>query len=237
MKKEKLLGIETCITNYDEIISMLNNDIINCRKVFVVAINPEKIMRSRKDAKLKNILNSATYQIPDGIGVLYASKINNGSIVNRITGIDLMEKLCLLSSEKEYKIFLYGAQCDTLLLVKKALKDRYENLNIVGAIDGFDKNINKVIKTINKKKPDILFVALGSPKQEYFIYNNLDKLNCKVFMGVGGSFDVISGKVKRAPIWMQEKGLEWLYRLLKNPKRIIRQIKLVPFFFISRVKK
>lgn len=237
MKKENVLGVNVCITDYEEILKYIDIDIINNKKSFVVAINPEKVMKARKNESLKNIINNANYQIADGIGIVYASKLRNGKINKRITGIDLMDKICSLASNKNYSIFLYGSHNDTLIETERALREKYKSLNIVGKISGYGNVDNKIIKVINKKNPDILFVALGSPKQEYFINNNMEKLNCKIFMGVGGSFDVISGNIKRAPVWMQNKGLEWLFRLIQNPKRIVRQIKLIPFFIISILKK
>ena len=140
-----------------------------------------------------------------------------------------MEMLCSMSSEKGYKIFLYGAKEEVVKTAKKKLKEKYENIKIVGTMNGYEKDEQKIIDAINKSNADIVFVALGSPKQENWILNNKEKINAKIFQGVGGSFDVISGNIKRAPKWMQKIGLEWLYRLIKEPKRIFRQIKLFKF--------
>ena len=229
MKKESVLGINVSITSYEELKEHINNDIKQNKKSFIVAINPEKILKARQDKKLKKLLNSADYQIPDGIGVVYASKLNKGKIKSRITGIDCMEMLCSMSSEKGYKIFLYGAKEEVVKTAKKKLKEKYENIKIVGTMNGYEKDEQKIIDAINKSNADIVFVALGSPKQENWILNNKEKINAKIFQGVGGSFDVISGNIKRAPKWMQKIGLEWLYRLIKEPKRIFRQIKLFKF--------
>ena len=237
MKKENILGINVCITDYEEILRYINIDIINNKKSFIIAINPEKVMKARKNKFLKNIINNANYQIADGIGIVYASRLNNGNIKKRVTGIDLMDKVCFLASTNNYSIFLYGSHKDILCETERVLIEKYKSINIVGKISGYDTTDAKTLKIINKSKPDILFVALGSPKQEYFIYNNMNKLNCKIFMGVGGSFDVMSGYTKRAPVWMQNNGLEWLFRLIQNPKRIVRQIKLIPYLIISILKK
>ena len=233
MKKEKILGVNDCVTNYDDLKKSVNNDIKNNKKSFVVAINPEKIMKSRKDNELKNLLNIATYQIPDGIGVVYASKMRGGNITSRITGIDSMNMLCSLANEEKYRIFLYGAKEEVVSKASKILKEKYPNMEVAGYISGYERDIDKIIKKINSAKPNILFVALGSPKQENFITNNINALDCNIFQGVGGSFDVISGNVKRAPMWMQKCGLEWLYRLIKEPKRIFRQLKLFGFIFVA----
>ena len=142
-----------------------------------------------------------------------------------------MEMICDLSNKENFRIFMYGAKADIIEKAKQKLEEQYENINICGYINGYENDEKKIIKTINNSNPDILFVALGSPKQEKFISKNFNKLNCKILLGVGGSFDVISGHKKRAPKWVQNKGLEWLYRLIKEPKRIFRQTKIVSFIF------
>ena len=215
----------------------IEKDIENNKKSFIVAINPEKILKARKDEKLKELLNNVTYEIPDGIGVIYASKLRKGNIKTRITGIDSMEMLCKLSEEKKYKIFMYGAKEETIKKAKENLEIKFPNIQIVGTINGYEKDNDKIISSINKSKADIVFVALGSPKQEYWITENMDKVSAKIFQGVGGSFDVFSGNIKRAPKWMQKIGLEWLYRLIKEPKRIFRQIKLVKFLWLALIEK
>lgn len=237
MKKETILGINVCTTTYEDLKKLIKNDIESKSKSFIVAINPEKVLKARKDDALKSILNSATYQIPDGIGIIYASKIKKGNIKSRITGIDCMDMLCNLANTENYKIFMYGAKEEIITKAKENLEKKYPNIKIVGTIDGYEKDNEKIIKTINNSKADIIFVALGSPKQENWIISNMDKLNVKIYQGVGGSFDVISGNIKRAPEWMQKSGLEWLYRLIKEPKRIFRQIKLIKFLFLILFNK
>lgn len=229
MNKENILGIDVNVTTYEDLKLSLINDIENNKKSFIVAINPEKILKSREDKNLKELLNKATYQIPDGVGVIYASKLKKGNIKSRITGIDCMDMLCNLADEKKYKVFLYGAKKEVISKAKEKLIEKYKNIQIVGTIDGYEKDNDKIIKEINNSKADIVFVALGSPKQEYWITENMDKTCAKVFQGVGGSFDVISGNIKRASMWAQKHGFEWLYRLIKEPKRIFRQAKLVKF--------
>ena len=237
MNKENILGVDVSPLSYEDLKKNIEKDIENNKKSFIVAINPEKILKARKDEKLKKLLNNATYEIPDGIGVIYASKLRKGNIKTRITGIDSMEMLCKLSEEKKYKIFMYGAKEETIKKAKENLEIKFPNIQIVGTINGYEKDNDKIISSINKSKADIVFVALGSPKQEYWITENMDKVSAKIFQGVGGSFDVFSGNIKRAPKWMQKIGLEWLYRLIKEPKRIFRQIKLVKFLWLALIEK
>ena len=237
MKKENILGINVLNIDYQSLERELNNDIKKHKQSFIVAINPEKILKARKDKKLKEILNAANYAIPDGIGVIYASKLRKGNIRKRITGIDTMDMLCELSVKNSYKIFLYGSQKEILEKAKKQLEIKYPNIQIVGYVNGYEKDNDIIIKKINNCRPDIVFVALGSPKQEYWIYTYMTKTNAIIFQGVGGSFDVISGKVKRAPKRMQRMGLEWLYRLFKEPKRFFRQLKLIKFALLVLLNK
>lgn len=236
-KHENILGVDVTCIEYEELKKQVTMDIKNDKKSSIVAINPEKILKARKDSELKELLNSSTYKIPDGVGVIYASKIKKGNIKKRITGIDSMEMICALSAEKGYKIFMYGAKEETISLAKKKLEEKFPKINIVGTINGYEKNNQKIIKAINDSQAQIVFVALGSPKQEYWIRNNKDKVCANIFQGVGGSFDVFSGNIKRAPEWMQKIGLEWLYRLLKEPKRIFRQVKLLKFIGLVMIGK
>lgn len=228
MKEENILGVNVSIIDYDTLYNKAKEDIDSNRKSNIIAINPEKILKAKKDNELLKLLNTSTYKIPDGIGVIYASKLKKGKIRKRITGIDSMELLLSLASKNNYKVFLYGAKKETVSKTSDVLKSKYK-VNVVGYIDGYEKDNDKIIKTINDSKADIIFVALGSPKQEYWIKDNMNNLCPKVFQGVGGSFDVLSGNIKRAPSWMQKMGLEWFYRLIKEPKRIGRQIKLFGF--------
>lgn len=233
MNKENILGVDVCITDYTGLKALVLRDVVGGRKIFIVAINPEKILKARKDKKLMELLNSATYQIPDGIGVVYASKLRNGHIESRITGIDSMNMLCELAAKNDLKVFLYGSKPETVAAAAKKLEEKYKGINIVGYIDGYQQDNDKVVEAINKSGAEILFVAMGSPKQEYWIKDNMDKVCPFAFQGVGGSFDVISGNIKRAPKRMQKLGLEWLYRLIKEPRRIGRQIKLLSFLYLA----
>ena len=232
MEKENILGIDVCITNSSQLIDSIVGDIDNNKKSFIVAVNSEKVLKARKDKQFENILNSAKYQIPDGVGIIWASKIRKGKIKKRITGIDTMIMLCELASKKGYKVFLYGATENVIKQAEINLKKQYPSLNIVGTMNGYEKDNKKIIDSINKSKADIVFVGTGSPRQECWIHNNMNNICAKIFQGVGGSFDVVSGKSKRAPKFLQNMGLEWLYRLIKEPKRFFRQLKLVKYLFL-----
>ncbi|MBX9968550.1 MULTISPECIES: WecB/TagA/CpsF family glycosyltransferase [Priestia] len=227
--KENILGIDVCSDTYDELAVKLLQDIDKGRKSFIVAINPEKIMKAQEDRELKSLLNQATYQIPDGIGVILASKLKKGRIRERVTGIDMMLKLCKEATNNGKRIFLYGAKPGIADEAKAKLEEMFPGILIVGTLNGYEKNEEVIEHTINDSGAEIVFVALGSPAQENWIIAHKEKLNPSVYQGVGGSFDVISGRLNRAPAVFQKFGLEWLYRLLKEPWRWKRQLELPRF--------
>ncbi|MEM4995869.1 MULTISPECIES: WecB/TagA/CpsF family glycosyltransferase [Priestia] len=227
--KENILGIDVCSDTYDELAAKLLQDIDKGRKSFIVAINPEKIMKAQEDQELKSLLNQATYQIPDGIGVILASKLKKGRIRERVTGIDMMLKLCKEATNNGKRIFLYGAKPGISDEAKAKLEEMFPGISIVGTLNGYEKNEEVIERTINDSGAEIVFVALGSPAQENWIIGHKEKLNPSVYQGVGGSFDVISGRLNRAPAVFQKFGLEWLYRLLKEPWRWKRQLELPRF--------
>ena len=233
MEKEKILGFDVCITNQNNLIKNIFDDFNKNIRNFIVNINPEIVAKNYKNKELINIFNSQKYQIADGIGIIYASKLQKGKIKQRITGIDLMNLICKKSSNIHAPIFLYGSKEAIAEKAKVELEKQYSGINIVETCSGYeDENI--VIEKINKSNANILFVGLGSPKQEQFIINNMDKLkNVKLFMPVGGSFDVISKNLKRAPNFIIRCNLEWFYRLLQEPKRFLRQLSLVKFIFLN----
>lgn len=231
MQKENYLGVNVCCEKEETIFDNIDSIIKNKKPSFIVAINPEKIMKAICDENLMKLLNSASIQIPDGIGIVIASRIKGGKIKKRITGIDLMEKIIKRASQKSYRVFLLGAKPGTADEAAKILSLKYPGLRIAGVMDGYFKDDNEAVSKISDAKPDILFVAMGSPKQEYWITKNMEKLKVPLCMGIGGSLDVISGNVKRAPEFMRKSGLEWLYRLFKEPWRYKRMAVLPLFLF------
>jgi N-acetylglucosaminyldiphosphoundecaprenol N-acetyl-beta-D-mannosaminyltransferase len=233
--KENFLGVDVCNLTYEQITSAIFNDIEKQKKSFIVAINPEKIMKAQEDEDLKELLNKADYQIPDGIGVILASKLKRGSIRERVTGIDMMLTLCKEAAKKGKSVFLYGASPGIADAAKEELKKQIPSLLIAGTLNGYEKDESVIKTTINEANPDIIFVALGSPTQENWILRNMSELAPSIYQGVGGSFDVISGRIKRAPAFFQKLGLEWLFRLIKEPWRWKRQL-LLPKFLVRVLK-
>jgi len=237
MIKENILGFDVCNISKEEITKQIFEDFNNNISNFIVNINPEIVLQYYKNNNIKQIFNNQKYQIADGTGIIWASKKKKGNIKERITGIDLMEALCMESVKNESRIFLYGSKPGIADKASEELRKKYDKINIVGFCNGYENEEN-VLEKINACSPNIVFVGLGSPKQEEFIIKNKDKLkNVKILMPVGGSFDVISKTLKRAPNWIIKCNLEWLYRLLKQPKRFFRQLKLFKFVYLILIRR
>ena len=197
----------------------------------VVTADASCVVLARKDAELRDIVNSAHLVTPDSIGILWAARLNGNPLTERVSGVDMLVQLCERASRLAYRVFLLGAAPGVADAAAENLKKRYPGLDIVGVQHGYFKpeETEAVIGRIRSAQPDILFVAFGIPMQEKWIRRHMESLQVPVCMGVGGSFDVLSGKVKRAPRWMQRHGLEWVYRLASNPRKI-GKVMTLPIF-------
>lgn len=234
--KDNILGFDVGSSNYETLLKNVFADMNKKEKHFIANINPFIIMNFHNKPDIIKKINYEKYQIPDGIGIVWASKFNKKLIKDRLTGIDLMIKICEQAAQENKTIFLCGAKPGVVLKTKKNLEAEYKNIKIIGTCSGYISEA-EMVKKINKADSDIVFVALGSPKQEMFILNNKDNLKYKIIMPVGGSFDVISGNIKRAPKFFIRTNTEWLYRIIKEPNRIIRNLSLIKFVFLVVFKK
>ncbi len=202
----------------------------------VVTINPEGVWLAHADNQLAQIVEQAAVVTADGNGILWAARKLGRPLKERVAGIELMEKLCQRAADKGWRIYLLGAKPGFAAQAAQVLETTYAGLNIVGTENGyFREREADVISAIRLAKPDLLFVALGMPFQEQWIYTHRKELGCKVAIGVGGSLDVLSGHVKRAPQLWQKLKLEWLWRLLSDLKRWRRYL-VIPRF-MHAVKK
>lgn len=200
------------------------------KKMFIITANPETFMKSETDEELNKALrDDNTILVPDGIGIVKAANMIKYDVKERIAGIDIAEKLLEYGNELNKSIYIFGAKQEVIESLLSVLKEKYPKLKIAGSENGYIENKDKVFDEIAKKKPDIVLVALGIPAQEKLIYKHLNKFDKGIFVGVGGSFDVISGHKKRAPKIFIKLNLEWLYRILKEPSRIKR-------FYDSNIK-
>lgn len=242
--KIEILGVKIDDLSEKEILEEINKKLANKQRVFITTPNPEMLVLAQEDNEFLCILNSADIKLADGYGLRKGAKILGKKLKSRITGTDFMVELCGWAAEKGLSIYLLGAGPKIAKGAGKNLEKVYPKLKIAGAENGGggnDWDNCKISEHINAVQPDILFVALGHGKQEKWIYENLEKLpSVKIAMGVGGAFDFISGKVKRAPEFMRKMGLEWLWRLLREPKRWKRIFNAVIVFpwmcYFSRLR-
>lgn len=209
---------------------IVEQNIINNKKMFIITANPETLMTAEENETLRGaILDKETTVVADGIGVVKGAKILKYKISEVIPGIDLCMQLFEYGNEYKKSIFLFGAKQDVLEKLVNKIKKQYPDINICGYENGYVENKGIVFEKIQKLEPDIVLVALGIPKQEVLIYKNLNKFKKGIFLGVGGSFDVLSETKKRAPKIFRKLQLEWLYRITTEPKRLKR-------FFNSNIK-
>ena len=218
----------------------LKNSLAKNDKKFIVTVNPESLVMAQNDKELNDmLLDKKTSLVPDGIAIVKACKVLDIKVTERITGVDIAEKLLKLANEQSKSIYLFGAKEEVIEALVAKIKKEYSNINILGYSDGYVNDRDKVFKKIIKLQPDICLVALGIPHQEKLIYKHLDNFDKGIFVGVGGSFDVLSGAKKRAPKLFIKLNLEWFYRIMTEPKRLKRfwnnNIKFI--FKIRREKK
>lgn len=203
-------------------------------KCFVVTANPEIVMKGREDDSYKKIIQSADYVVPDGAGILLAAKFLKQPLPERVAGFDLMISLLEFANVQGLSVYLLGAEGYVNEKAVLEIEKRFPNIRIAGNQDGFfDLRDKAIAEKVRASSPDIIFVALGLPKQEKWINEHKHKFSKGLFMGVGGSFDVLAGEVKRAPQKWIDLNVEWLYRIVKQPSRIKRILKV--FEFMLRV--
>lgn len=236
MNKQKFLNTYVSNITMDEALDNIEKMIKSKKKSYVVAVNVDVIMKIEQDEELKKITDEADIVLTDGKPLIWISKFKKSPIKEKISGSDLVPKLCELSDKNGYTIFILGGKDGIAEQAKKRLESQYKNIKIVGVYSpkfGFEndkKELTKINSEINKKKPDLLFVCLGCPKQEKWIYNHINEYNAKVSICAGATVDFLAGNMKRAPKWMSNCGLEWFYRFLQEPKRLFKR------YFIDDIK-
>lgn len=228
-----ILGFPFIKITRRKFVDLLQSRIEAEKRTFVVTGNPEIVMQSLQDKDYENDIRKANYITADGIGIVKASKLRGNPLPERVSGYDIMLDLFSLSQKKNYKVFLLGATEPVLQATVERVRKLYPGINITGQRNGyFDWQDPSVVQDIKKADADMVFVALGCPLQEKWISQHIDSFDKGVFMGIGGGFDVLAGKVKRAPENWQKMNLEWFYRLVKQPSRWRRMKYLPQFAFI-----
>ncbi|MFJ7308517.1 WecB/TagA/CpsF family glycosyltransferase [Peribacillus frigoritolerans] len=236
----EILTIPFIDSNMDEFMNrMIYPRLMNQEKTFVVTANPEIVEYANEHKDYKDIIKSADYITPDGVGIIMASKWLNQPLQERITGFDLMNELFRVADEKALKVYLLGAEENVIKAAALKVKELYPGLELVGYNHGYiDIKDDTLPKSIAELEPDIILTALGFPRQEKWVSRHYALFNKGLFMGVGGSFDVLAGKVNRAPVFWQKMRLEWLYRLIQQPSRWKRMLALPRFVLkVRRLRK
>lgn len=235
-KKVNICNVEINNITTEEVLMDIESLVKRDCSQYVVTPNVDHIIKLQYDTEFQEIYKNAALVLADGMPLLWAGKILGTPIKEKISGSDIFPKICELSAKKKYKLFLLGGREGAAIKAKEVLCEKYKGLEIVGTYCppfGFENDPvenEKIINLIKESQPDILFVGLGAPKQEKWVYKYRDLYNVPVSVGIGVTFEFIAGMVKRAPLWMQKIGLEWFWRVLMEPKRLWKR------YFIDDMK-
>ena len=220
-----VLGVKIAVTNLQDACQSIENWIKERQKTYVCVAPVSTIVDCQRDSEYRKIINNAGMTTPDGMPLVWLGRLRGNKRLARTYGPDLMLKVCALSEAKGYRHFFYGGTPQTCDLLVENLKKGFPKLDIAGALSplfqpGRLEERPEVLAQIDSLKPDIIWVGLGSPKQDYWMYHHRNKLNVPVMIGVGAAFDFLSGVKKQAPRWMRKSGLEWFFRLCCEPRRL-----------------
>jgi N-acetylglucosaminyldiphosphoundecaprenol N-acetyl-beta-D-mannosaminyltransferase len=235
----RLLGMRIDRVTMDEALSLIEGYIRAGTPHHIVTADASMVMTYNEDAEFARIVDASDLVTPDGAGILWATRRLGTPVTAKVSGVDLAARCCALSAEKGWRIFFFGAGPGVAEEARARMLARHPGAQIVGVRDGFFKPEDEggIVEEIRAAQPDILLAALGIPKQEKFIARHREALGVPVSIGVGGTLDVFSGAVKRAPVWMQNVGLEWLYRVASNPnKRRMSKLKVLPRFALMTLR-
>ncbi|SEO15110.1 N-acetylglucosaminyldiphosphoundecaprenol N-acetyl-beta-D-mannosaminyltransferase [Nitrosospira multiformis] len=221
----EIMGCQIDNLSMEETLNIIEGFIKSGQAHQHVVVNVDKLVKANQDKELKRIINNCALVNVDGMPVVWASRLLGRPLKERIAGVDLFEALMSRSAIKGWRVFLLGAREDVVSDLKRIYERKYVGLAIVGYHNGYWKPEEEaaIVEQIKAARTDLLFVAISSPKKEYFLGRYQEEMRVPFAMGVGGTFDVAVGKVKRAPKWMQKGGLEWFYRFLQEPRRMFRR--------------
>jgi N-acetylglucosaminyldiphosphoundecaprenol N-acetyl-beta-D-mannosaminyltransferase len=200
-----------------------------------VVVNVDKLVKASRDESLRHVINECALVNADGMPVVWASRLLGTPLKERVAGIDLFEALMRRAADKGWRVFLLGAREDVVLAVRDAYLRKYPQLQIAGCRNGYwngEQEEAEVVEQIRASRADLLFVAISSPKKEVFLGRHQAAMRIPFAMGVGGTFDVAMGRIRRAPRWMQQSGLEWLFRFMQEPRRLFRRYFIDDMAFI-----
>ena len=225
MQRITMMGCQMDNLTMDETLTCIEGFIASGRAHQHVVVNVDKLVKASRDADLRRIINECALINVDGMPVVWAARLLGKPLKERVTGVDLFEALMQRAAGKGWRVFLLGAREEVVSSVKLRYEQKYRGLTVVGYRNGYWKpeEEDAVVRQIADARADLLFVALSSPKKEQFLGQYQEQMKIPFAMGVGGTFDVAVGLVKRAPLWMQKSGLEWFYRFLQEPRRMFKR--------------
>ena len=233
----QLFGVNFLNITMDNAVRIIRDNVEANSKIKIFFVNADTLNKAFSDSSFKNNLNSTPFVFPDGSGVKVATNAFNTPLKQNINGTDLFPKICKMAEESGKSIFLFGGQSGVPSEMRRKVLEQFPKLNIVGCLNGFDHSNTHVISEINKSKADIVLVALGAPLQESWITQYQNQIESPVLIGVGGLFDFYSERIARAPLWVRELGLEWVFRLKQEPRRMWQRYVLGNPLFLIRVFK
>jgi len=230
-----ILGLPVSRVTLEELLQIADECIKSHERLLLGVANVAKVVNARSDSQLRRSLNQADLILADGLPIVWLSRMLGDPLPERIAGIDIMYKLLQQANESRYRVYFLGAKPEVLRKVIRTVQRDYPGIRIAGYRDGyFDKaQEQSVAEGIRNSRADIFFVAISSPKKEKFLRKWRDFINVPVCHGVGGSFDILAGVSKRAPLWMQRCGIEWFYRLIQEPRRMWRRYLITNTIFIK----
>ena len=230
-----MMGCQMDNLTMEETLQKVEGFIASGRPHQHVVVNVDKLVKANRDPELRRIINECALINVDGMPVVWASRLLGKPLKERVAGVDLFEALMERAAQKGWRVFLLGAREEVVSGVKQTYERKYRGLTVAGYRNGYWKPEEEagVVEQIAQAKADLLFVAISSPKKEHFLGQYQAHMKIPFAMGVGGTFDVAVGKVKRAPLWMQKSGLEWFYRFLQEPRRMFRRYFIEDMAFIG----
>ncbi len=232
-----VLGVWVCAINMHQTLATFEKWIRKRSQQYVCVTPAHSIMDCYYDQSLQAIFNTSGLTIPDGMSIVWILKLHGQRNVSRVYGPDLMWEVCGKSVSEGWRHFLYGGESNVSEQLKSRLETEWPGIQIVGTYSppfrpSTEQEDKEIVDKINSTHPDIIWVGLGSPKQENWMHDHLGRVNASILVGVGAAFDFLSGRKPQAPRWIQHSGLEWLFRLLNEPKRLWRRYMQYPFFAI-----
>lgn len=238
-----IAGVDIDNVSFTDLVDMVGSSVSARKSVFIVTCNIDHVVKLKRDPEFAAAYGDAALVLPDGIPILWAAKFLGKPLKEKVSGSDILPKLCATAQKKGYRLFFLGGNPGSATRASEALKERHPGLQVVGVYSppfGFEKDAEedcKIVDMIKSAAPDILFVGLGAPKQEKWIHRHYKALGVPVSIGVGATFEFVAGVVRRAPAWMQRAGLEWLWRLAMEPKRLWRRYLVEDMEFFRLVLK